>query len=260
MMKNTSKECAAAYTHGELLYIVQQSASDDYIITGITERTVAERNGVRHLTAICVLFVTSGPHRGKWLCHNRAPKQWAKGKPDCKAPSWNFWGGHITASLEQLDVIGQKVSREVCDPGMAVELSEELYCRGTGVELEEWRSPQGPSGTIPAASYHHGPLLPIGLTSFSGKGNCEASYLYALPVSGEDVDSLIAADDYIRGGEKHNIALRIKPMSEDELKNLHKNDPAVEVCDAITRLWLPENTVAHAKLSKTIEEYLKSHG
>jgi hypothetical protein len=56
----------------------------------------------------------------------------------------------------------------------------------------------------------------------------------------------------LRQGKECDIALPILQKSEAELKALYQRKPEVEICDAITRLWLWENRGAHRKLRRVI--------
>lgn len=235
----------------EKLYIVEKRKRK-FVICGFAERKSAEENGLRHLTVIIVPFVADGPEKGRWIVHDRTAKLWAKGKSGERTPSLNLFGGHCTADEEQKERIGQPVTMDIFDTAAERELQEELLCHGSGRTLEHWASKEGPSGTTEAAQYAHAALIPIGIVTCSEQNNREASFLYALPVYSNDLDALVAADNYIRQGEERDIELPILRRSEAELKELHNHNPAVEVCDAITRLWKRENRAAYRKLMRVI--------
>lgn len=243
-------KAAAPKSDTEMLYAVCRE-DDEYIITGFTERTAAERRGICHLTVIIVPFIQDGINRGKWLVHDRTAKLWAKGRQNGKTPSYNLFGGHCTADVSRIERVGKPVPLEICGLAANRELQEELLCRGNELALEVWTNKQR-TDSICAASYEYKPLLPIGYASYTGDDNVEISYVYALPVPAEDVDALIAADDYIKDGSKRNVALPVAVKSEAELMDLHLGRPEVEICDAITRLWDKENRDLRRKLKETI--------
>jgi 8-oxo-dGTP pyrophosphatase MutT (NUDIX family) len=240
----------------EKLYIVKKTKRG-YEICGLEERSVAEQKGLRHLTVIIVPFVASGPEEGRWIVHDRTAKLWAKKKAAGATASLNLFGGHCSAGEEASSRIGTLVTMDIFDAAAERELEEELLRRGTGHKLEVWDNNQGASDSREAAKYAHLPLIPVGIVTYSSASNCEASYLYALPVPAADVDALIAADNYTRGGEERDIALPILRMRENELKKLHRKNPTVEICDAISRLWLCKNRSARRKLQRAIRAYCK---
>ncbi len=241
---------------GEKLYIVKETGHD-YEIVGFEARSVAEQQGLRHLTVIIVPFVAGGPEQGRWIVHDRSAKLWAKGKATTTCASLNLFGGHCSADEEAQKRLGQLVAMDIFDAAAKRELEEELLCQGKGQFLEVWKSKAGPSGNREAARYEHFPLIPIDVVTYNGKDNKEVSFLYALPVPAVDVDALLAADNYERDGKEHDIVLPILRMREGELKRLHRRDASVEICDAISRLWLRENRAANRKLNRVIRAYCK---
>lgn len=239
---------------GEKLYIVEKTKLG-YEIVGFKARSVAEKQGLRHLTVIIVPFVTSGPEQGRWIVHDRTAKLWAKGKAAAASASLNLFGGHCSADEEAQKRIGELVTMDIFDVAAKRELEEELLRRGKGHTLEGWQSKAGPSESREAAGYAHLPLIPIDVVTYDGEDNKEASFLYALPVPAADVDALIAADNYERDHKERDIALPILRMNGKELKRLHKQNPDVEICDAISRLWLWKNRAANRKLNRAIRDY-----
>ena len=238
----------------EKLYIVQKT-KHGYEIVGFEARSVAEKQGLRHLTVIIVPFVAGGPEQGRWIVHDRTAKLWAKGKAAAASASLNLFGGHCSADEEAQKRIGELVTMDIFDVAAERELEEELLRRGKGHTLEVWQSKAGPSESREAAGYAHLPLIPIDVVTYDGEDNKEASFLYALPVPAADVDALIAADNYERDHKERDIALPILRMNGKELKRLHKQDPDVEICDAISRLWLWKNRAANRKLKRVIRAY-----
>ncbi|MEA4939707.1 MAG: hypothetical protein VB091_09000 [Christensenella sp.] len=238
----------------EKLYIVQKTKRG-YEICGLEERSVAEQKGLRHLTVIIVPFVAGGPEQGRWIVHDRTAKLWAKKKAAGASASLNLFGGHCSADEGAINRIGTPVTMDIFDVAAERELEEELFRRGTGHKLEVWENSEGASDSRETARYAHLPLIPVGIVTYSSASNCEASYLYALPVPAADVDALIAADNYMRDGEERDIALPIIRMRENELRKLQKNNPDVEICDAISRLWLCKNRAARKKLQRVIRDY-----
>lgn len=246
-------------TCAEKLYIVEKNRKG-YIISGFEERSVAEKRGLRHLTVIIVPFICDGAAKGRWIAHDRTAKQWAKGRRSCLSPSLNLFGGHCAADADQVKRIGAYVTLNIFEETAERELEEELLCCGNGNILEIWNGNDGPSGSIIAARYQHQKLIPIGYVTYSGQGNHELSYLYALPVPAEDVDKLLAADNYEKDGLEHDISLPIIKVNETELRSMYRKKPGVEICDAITRLWLWENRAAYRKLRQTIQKHHTTTG
>lgn len=269
--RGRSYECESEPAHpsgqapqGELLYMVKKS-DEEYIITGITERSVAEKMGLRHLTVIVVPFVTDGADKGCWIVHNRHDKQVAKGKTGAPL-SLNLFGGHCGPSDNDISgVIGQTVGIERLRKNALRELSEELLCKnGMEKQLELWRDGMFAGEFLYASPYEVYPesLIPIGFTEYAAKDNIEYSYIFALPVPGSQVEQIIAADNYEKRSQtdgiayETDIALPVVFMAESELKRLWESrDPQVEVCDAITRLWEEQNRVVHQRLI----EYIGAH-
>ena len=225
----------------EALYTVAQYG-DRYYITGFTERKAAEKLGVRHLTVIIVPFVEDGKDKGKWIVHDRSAKQWAKGNPDCKSPSYNLFGGHCTADTLQLELVGSEIPMEICRSAAKRELDEELLRQGKEKDekkkkLEVWEKRIKTDKHKDAIAYQSKELIPVGLTSYEAHDNVELSYVFALPVPSSDVDKLIAADDYKKD---HHVLLPTEIMAESDLQTLFQTNPNIEICDAITRLWNEE--------------------
>jgi 8-oxo-dGTP pyrophosphatase MutT (NUDIX family) len=250
---------------GELLYLVGKS-DESYLITGITERSVAEKTGLRHLTVIIIPFITDGANKGCWIVHNRYDKQIAKGK--ISAPlSLNLFGGHCGPPEDDVGgLIGKTVELELLRENALRELSEELLCKnGTEKRLELWRDGVFAGEFLYASSYEVCPddLIPVGFTEYAAKDNVEYSYIFALPVPEDQAEQIIAADNYEKRGQiiegmvyEADIALPVMFMPEPELKRLwEKRDPEIEVCDAITRLWEEKNRVVYQRLI----EYICTH-
>ncbi|MFA0814528.1 MAG: hypothetical protein ACC608_01935 [Anaerofustis sp.] len=249
---------------GELLYMIKKS-DDRYIITGITERSVAEKLGLRHLTVIIVPFVTDGADKGCWIIHNRHDKQIAKGKTSAPL-SLNLFGGHCGPPEDDIArLIGKTVGPELLRENALRELSEELLCKnGMKKRLELWRDGVFAGEFLYASPYEVCPesLIPIGFTEYAAKDNVEYSYIFALPVPGSQVEQIIAADNYDKHSQadgityETDIALPVVFMTESELKRLWESrDPQVEVCDAITRLWEEQNRAVYQRLLDCIETH-----
>jgi hypothetical protein len=224
-----------------------RKVSSDYIVAGVVDRDSAEKDGIRHFTTIIVPIITDGDHKGEWIVVDRTAKQWAKNKPTDYYKSYNLIGGHIKAN--EMSLIGKPMTDEVLLEGALEELSEELFSSqsetsgNTSVEL--WEDGKFTGRRENVGKYNSNELIPIGYTEFTSAQNSEYSYVYVLPVPSMDIADLVAADDY---GKNLNVKLDIEILSEEQLKDMHENDKCVEICDAITRLWLPENTVVLAKL------------
>ena len=252
-------------TQGELLYMVKKS-DERYIITGITERSVAEKLGLRHLTVIIIPFITDGANKGCWIVHNRHDKQIAKGKTSAPL-SLNLFGGHCCPPEDDVaGLIGKTVEFELLRENALRELCEELLCKnGTEKRLELWRDGVFAGEFLYASSYEVCPddLIPVGFTEYAAKDNVEYSYIFVLPVPGDQAEQIIAADNYEKRGQiiesmvyEADIALPVMFMPEPELKRLwEKRDPEIEVCDAITRLWEEQNRVVYQRLIEYIGTY-----
>lgn len=250
---------------GELLYLVGKS-DESYLITGITERLVAEKRGLRHLTVIIIPFITDGANKGCWIVHNRHDKQIAKGKTSAPL-SLNLFGGHCGPPEDDVAaLIGKTVELELLRENALRELSEELLCKnGTEKRLELWRDGAFARDFLYAAPYKVSPesLIPVGFTEYAAKDNVEYSYIFALPVPGDQSEQIIAADNYEKRGQiiegmvyEADIALPVMFIPEPELKRLwEKRDPEIEVCDAITRLWEEQNRAVYQRLI----EYIGTH-
>ena len=246
--------------HGELIYMVQK-LDENVIISGITERSIAEKLGLRHLTVIIVPFVTDGAHEGCWITHNRHDKQIAKGKA-CAPLSLNLFGGHCGPSDDIMGLVGQTVGNELLHKNALRELSEELLVKeGMEKRLERWGGGVFTGEYMNASPYEvsEEDLIPIGFTEYTAKENVEYSYVFALPVPGSQVEQMIAADNYMKISQtdgtarEADIALPVEVKEEAELKRLWESrNPQIEVCDAITRLWEEQNLVTYQKLLECI--------
>ncbi len=249
----------------ELLYMVIKM-DEKYIISGITERSVAEKLGLRHLTVIVVPFVMDGTDKGFWIIHNRHDKQIAKGKTSAPL-SLNLFGGHCGPSDDDITGrIGQMVENELLCENALRELSEEFLCKkGMEKRLELWSEGLFAGEYLYASPYEvcYENLIPIGFTGYTAKDNVEYSYIFALPVPGSQVDQIIAADNYHKYSQTDgkayeiDIALPVVSMAESELKRLWESrNPQIEVCDAITRLWEEQNHATYQRLL----ECIRNHG
>ena len=240
----------------ELLYTVEEK-DGRYYITGITTRSVAEQFGLKHLTVIIAAFVYDTCGQWKYLVIDRTNKLHAQGKTGCKTPNWNSIGGHVEAVVSNTALIGQEIPRYLRDEGARIELSQELVVRGTKTAVRIWKN-GGIHDVRMYDPYPAKPLIPIGYVTYAGKDNVEISYLYALPVPEEEVRKVFATDDYMEAGEKHNVKLGMSYQTEQELRNAEKTTPNAEVCDAITRLWQPENAEVFERLKTVIRQYVES--
>lgn len=250
--------------HGELIYMVQK-LDENVVISGITERSIAEKLGLRHLTVIIVPFVADGAHEGHWITHNRHDKQIVKGKA-CAPLSLNLFGGHCGPSDDITGLVGQTVKDELLFENALRELSEELLVQeGLEKRLERWGGGVFTGEYLNASPYEvcEEDLIPIGFTEYTAKDNVEYSYVFALPVPGSQVEQLIAADNYMKISQadgtarEADIALPVEVKEEAELKRLWESrDPQIEVCDAITRLWEDQNREVYQKLLDSIRTYI----
>jgi hypothetical protein len=231
---------------GETIYYGRKIGSD-YTVAGVVDRDSAEEDDIRHFTTIIVPIITDGVHKGEWLVVDRTAKQWAKNKPTEYAKSYNLIGGHTKAN--DMNLIGQPMTDEVLLEGALEELSEELFSAQSetsdNATVELWEDGKFTGRRESVGKYNSNELIPIGYTEFKSENNSEYSYVYVLPVPSVDIAYLVAADDY---GKDLNVKLDIEILSEERLKDMHENNLSIEICDAITRLWLPENAEVLAKL------------
>lgn len=65
----------------------------------------------------------------------------------------------------------------------------------------------------------------------------------------------VPSDKYMKEGQGCNLFLKAAVLSELELLIVPNRNPKAEICDAITRLWLPENEAIYEKLKQTIRSY-----
>jgi hypothetical protein len=244
----------------EMLYQGDKEGNE-FIISGFVDRDEAEANGIRHYTAIIVPFIMDGDEKGMWVTQNRYNKLCAKNKitdNDELENSYNLIGGHIKVAIEDEALIGKPMPYSILLEGALTELSEELYHSGIvdldEVVLEQWVNGKKTNEFLRVGKYCARQLIPVGFTEYTAKNNVEFSYVFALPVPSEDYNGLVSADDYIdKNGKHQNIELKLEKFTENELRHLHRHHkPKVEVCDAITRLWLPENKDTLNKLHEII--------
>ena len=218
------------------------------ICSGSIERETAHQSGIRHLTVIVVPFVPDGKDQGKWLVHNRRDKQLAKGLSSPEF-SYNLFGGHCNPPEEEDMIIGKEIGKDLLLDSAVREMSEELFIRDDrGRNLEVF----GSDGFIRAIPYpvREDQLIPLGYADFDDSKDAEYSFYFALPVSAENIESYVAADDYIREDScKGNVALPISLKSERELYALYQqNNSDIEICNAISRLWEPQNSTLLSKI------------
>jgi hypothetical protein len=234
----------------EMLYQGKKEGSE-YYVEDFIDRDYAEKNGVRHYTAIIVPFIMDGTEKGKWIVHDRTPKLWAKKKPVAYDKSYNLIGGHIKAS--DMSLKGKPMPEKILLDGAMAELSEELFIKSLelleDVEVEVWENSRLTELRERVGRYDSKDLIPVGFTEYDSDNNVEYSYVYALPIPSEDFDRLVSADDY---GKNLNVKLNLEKFTEEQLKDLHSNEPSIEVCDAITRLWDPINAQILVKLHDVI--------
>lgn len=227
------------------------------IYTGSAERSIAERDGLRHLTVIAAPIITDGNNRGKLLVHNRRDKQLAKGKP-CPAYSYNLFGGHCNPPENDTRLIGTPVSEALLLENLLRELSEEMYFPCEGDEKATALENKTEGSVVYAKSFpvQIENLIPLGYTVYSSPHDNEYSFVYVLPITSETADNIIAADDYQKADStKGSLALPTALMTLDELHSLYETDSAdVEICNAITRLWDEQNAVTLHALTDYLSE------
>lgn len=219
---------------------------DQIIYSGSAERNFAHQKGICHLTVIIIPFIADGKNKGKWVVHNRRDKQLAKGLA-CPAVSFNLFGGHCNPPKEEASLVDKEVRAELLLDSALRELSEELFLKADeGMALECF----GSKDVIIAKRYpvNSTDLIPLGYTYCKDKNDIECSYVYAFSVPSAVEERIIAADDYTKSdGSKGNVALPVFLKSESELIK-HHNLSESEICNAITRLWKPQNAEIHSKL------------
>ena len=219
----------------EMIY--QASVIDGkYYAVDKVERNAAEKDGICHLTAIVVMFGT-GLYAGQWLVHDRTDKLIKKGRYNGRfRRSYNLIGGHASAGGAFVSPEKPLPADGICGTAVCRELQEEVK----GVDT---------SRLIQC-------LIPIGYTSYKSRDNVEYSRVWALPLSDADADNLSCWDDFEENGIKTDIALPKHFLSETELRHLHDYHADIEVCDAITRLWEPQNRAVLRELRRIIREHL----
>lgn len=235
--------------------ITVESTDNKIIYTGSSERTTAEQNGIRHLTVIAVPVVTDGTHKGKLLVHNRRDKQLAKGKA-CPEYSYNFFGGHCNPPEYESPLIGKPISEELLSENLLRELSEEMFISSADKTDAAILENRAGNSAVFAKPYplKKDDLIPLGYTKFSSTHDNEYSYMYAMLLTSDTANVIIAADDYQKpDGTKGNLALSTALMTLDELHSLYRSSKTeVEICNAITRLWDKQNEAVFQKLSNLI--------
>ena len=229
--------------------IITVDRKDDKILyTGSVERDIAHQSGICHLTVIIVPFISDGADQGKWIVHNRRDKQLAKGL-NTPGYSYNLFGGHCNPPENEDELIGTEISEDVLLDSALREMSEEFYLKSErGVALENYNTEKA----VYAKPYPLSPakLIPLGWADYSDGRDAECSFYYALKVPSKDAQNVIAADDYIRtDGRKGNIGLPISFKSEQEMFLLYQqNNSDIEICNAISRLWDPQNNTVLSKI------------
>lgn len=249
----------------EKLFIAEK-INDEYIIKGFAEREYIEKYGIRHLTTIIIPYITDGNDKRKWILHDRSAKirakMWVKGKcPPFKTEydkSYNLIGGHCSAEGNE-GLFGEPIQENLIREDAKRELTEEVYTEGDDIFLEIWDENGNTGKTKSAKKYNCDDLLEfVGVAEYGtvGSGNVEYSFVYALPISSVEYNNLLFADDYISPNDKknHNVFLEKKLFTADELANMPiacvNGKSSAEICDAITRLWLPQNKAVLKKLLK----------
>jgi hypothetical protein len=245
----------------EKVYIIEK-VGENYKITDIVSRTHAEANNLCHLTTICLPFIIDGGEdvKGRWVAHDRYHKLVAKGKacPEKIFQSFNLFGGHTTPPDNTENLIGTFIDEAILYDGLRKELMEEILQRTDegSMELEVWEKGIKTGNLINAMPYPVSLFtpIPIGFAEYADKNNTEYSFVFALPIKHSDYKKLIAADDYEQIDEKHNISLPLELFSEDELvAMMNENNPNIEICDAITRLFLLQNSDTLEKLREVVK-------
>ena len=171
--------------------------------------------------------------------------------------SLDLFGGHCYAQVSQ---IGYIVEESDMMFGVMREMNRRLLLRGSGeITLEVWeeklREPvfMGRQTASPYLEYADGDWINMGLVEYRDEANSEYSYVFAMPIPAYDVEQLLAAGKYPRDGEKQGVQLPLHMYAEEELRALYGfRMPNREICDAITRLWEPQNAETYARLTDFI--------
>jgi hypothetical protein len=275
----------------EMIYTVNKT-SKGYLIGNVEARTRVEELNMLHITTICLPYIVDGKNKGKIVVHNRYQKNVVKllfsPKPESKIlldcllnrkvkTIINATGGHLSADAKHgicgLSVYDPLVKDLLLD-GVLKESDEELL-----VDVEKSGNPNKKLkirsleiwdddkqvGTKSAVPYHvpREKLVEVGFVEYDGASNKEVSMLYTFPMTTQDYDTIVAADNYkdIQGKE-HDIYLPICLASRDQLqcmKDYSASDPLANSDepvreDAIARLFMtnPVNKQTFKKLCTII--------
>ncbi|MCL2810495.1 MAG: hypothetical protein FWD25_01215 [Clostridia bacterium] len=240
----------------ELLLIVHKETEEQYRIIGLLERKYAHAVGARHVSVVIVPYISNGiNNKGKWLVHNRYPKQCARGEISPQNPEWNLFGGHCNPSKPVSEYFDKLLDFDDVWATVFDELQDELLIKNPSEgmaekKLEIWEKGKiiGKTKATPYP-FDKDRLTFVGVAAFADNSNVEYTYYFALAIDEDVVPLLTAADDYEdkKSKEKNLVELPINYFAESELRAKYiKNDK--EVCDAITRLWLDENSAVLHKL------------
>lgn len=226
---------------------------DDRIV-GLVERARAHSEGLRHLTTIIVAYVEGGADDGKWLVHDRAPKQWAQGR-SCSSPERNLFGGHCDRMPDGfigLRYDDERVKNELLFQTALKEAKEEMYLRAdpgaAGVPLtplEVWSGYGNRAPVTVRGRAYADMAVPefVGFARYCGKNNDEVSAVYKASVPHALVaeGTLLGADNYLDdAGNEHHVLCEVHPFSKAELAAM----PEAQKCDALTRLWASAENMA----------------
>ncbi|MDR2572627.1 MAG: hypothetical protein LBD23_20365 [Oscillospiraceae bacterium] len=258
----------------EHVTIIEKVREDSYKIIGDVERDYAHDNNLSHVTVIGVPFVYDGDSP-EIILHNNYFKAVAKLKHRkditeeerikklAKLPKISLNvapAGHCCPD-DSLEYVTESFLFE----NLRKEMSEECYVKTDkdnpqAVKLEKWEYAEKeyarPIGG--AEGYEYGvpydcPLfvpIPIGFAEHKADGNVEHSYVFALPFSTEEYNSLLLADDV--DGLEHHLLLPHEKCPISELKD------DGSLLDAITRLFFnPDNKKVLDRLMEVIDEYCK---
>jgi hypothetical protein len=265
----------------EKVYIINKTKKGNFPIERIEERAVAEQSGLRHLTTIIVPFDVRD---NKWILHDRfnklAARAIASGKKVTEVyQSWNLNGGHVTPPENGEALVGTNVTEAMIYESFREELGQEVLRKAPeGMSgdktIEIWNDGEFKGAKITAFSRHVElfKAFPVGWASYSkqtSKGfNSEHSFVFALPITfadEADESGFMIADDVEKG---RHVLLNHRKFTFDEVKKLASLQTAageervkgeacgIEVCDAITRLFMPENLETMFKLQRIIKDYM----
>lgn len=272
----------------EYLYAVRrdESARSGFQVVGVVEREAMHEMAIRHVTTIGILVITDGPDAGKLVVHDRYAKLVGKAEArektsaDCELKaiqlranpfqSYNLFGGHL-AVPDTLPVrdIGRNLTEEEPRQCILHELAEELALtpapgQTEGLRTVYRREADGSMMPVTVASFpvRKEEVVYMGMTDYVSANNTEFSFVYAIPISAEVYQHVVATDNYYdQNGCLIDVLLSVEAFSLEEICAMNTLKPqGKELCDAITRLLDMKNNDLWQSLCAFVLPYAKGAG